>query len=583
MTTNTTAVITVLISATSVAASLPIVNPNLLAAAILLAEVSQASASTSPFVYLGEGRCRDTNFQLYPRLQTRGAGSNDDTQPCFDFCMQANPEKVAGVTLNHYSETNIVCECHLTDTDRVDTSQYTSEVPSSIAIVSDNYVGTGKVGDKRGTPGSTWCYRNESFIASTGVSQASGTFPFVYLGISGRCRDTNFQLYPRLQTRGAGSYPDDIQSCVDFCMQSNPEKVAGLSLNHHSETNIVCECHLTDTDGVDTSQYTSAVPSSIAIVSNNYIGTGNVDDTTGKAGTVWCFRNENFIASHTPSFQPSSQPSQSSRPSQSAKPSQSSQPSLSSRPSKSSQSPSIFLPSETVTIYGSLSFSVDICSFSEDELAAFVEANVATIEDLACTTHSNSQDAVSVCTVEIVSICGSQQGKLLQSSRELQAYTWQLEYRVIETFTCAVVGCNSPADIAAVSSISEAISANIGNSMENGSFLTVLSSGLWYADVINKVCVTDCESGRGNTCGGLADVATDRIYANPRSCCEFELGWLFVEFCEAESFKSECYGGTGRYYRGDSVGVNNCVKDCDPASTFQLSLLSDSIILPFHT
>ena len=50
---------------------------------------------------------------------------------------------------------------------------------------------------------------------------------------------------------------------------------------------------------------------------------------------------------------------------------------------------------------------------------------------------------------------------------------------------------------------------------------------------------------------------------------------------QAESFKSECYGGTGLYYRGDSVGVNNCVKDCDPAS--KLSLLTDSIILPFHT
>eukprot|EP00956_Cyclotella_meneghiniana_P019119 scaffold32514_cov57-Cyclotella_meneghiniana.AAC.1 len=74
------------------------------------------------------------------------------------------------------------------------------------------------------------------------------------------------------------------------------------------------------------------------------------------------------------------------------------------------------------------------------------------------------------------------------------------------------------------------------------------------------------KSARGNTCGGLATVATDKIYANPRSCCESELGWLFVEFCEAESFKSECYGGTGLYYRGDSAGVENCVKDCDPES-----------------
>ena len=281
------------------------------------------------------------------------------------------------------------------------------------------------------------------------------------------------------------------------------------------------------------------------------------------------------------------------------------------------------MPKETVTINGSLSFSFDICSYSEAELAAFIEANVATIEDLACTVP-NSQDTVSVCMAEIVSICGRQQRKLLQSSRELQSSTWQLEYRVIETFTCAVVGCDSPADIAAVASISEAISANIESSMENGSFLSVLStnivptsgldasivncltvwgniedpetevhaeqgtglyypdwkygscledgnqptymdnypetwisdsldqccarffplnyqclnlqgSGLWYADVINKVCVTDCESGRGKTCGGLANVGTDKIYANPRSCCESELGWLFVEFCEVGS------------------------------------------------
>eukprot|EP00956_Cyclotella_meneghiniana_P006260 scaffold8187_cov42-Cyclotella_meneghiniana.AAC.6 len=82
---------------------------------------------------------------------------------------------------------------------------------------------------------------------------------------------------------------------------------------------------------------------------------------------------------------------------------------------------------ETVTIDGSLSFSFDICSYSEAELASFIEANVTTIEDLACTVP-NSQDTISVCMAEIVSICGRQQRKLLQSSRELQASTWRLEY-----------------------------------------------------------------------------------------------------------------------------------------------------------
>ena len=41
-----------------------------------------------------------------------------------------------------------------------------------------------------------------------------------------------------------------------------------------------------------------------------------------------------------------------------------------------------------------------------------------------------------------------------------------------------------------------------------------------------------------------------------------------MTFHQAESFKSECYGGSGLYYRGDSADVNVCVKDCDPNSEF---------------
>ena len=44
-----------------------------------------------------------------------------------------------------------------------------------------------------------------------------------------------------------------------------------------------------------------------------------------------------------------------------------------------------------------------------------------------------------------------------------------------------------------------------------------------------------------------------------------------MTFHQAESFKSECYGGSGLYYRGDSVGVNVCVKDCDPESKWQFT------------
>eukprot|EP00956_Cyclotella_meneghiniana_P028096 scaffold64738_cov66-Cyclotella_meneghiniana.AAC.1 len=318
-----------------------------------------------------------------------------------------------------------------------------------------------------------------------------------------------------------------------------------------------------------------------------------------------------------PSSMPSIQPSESARPSNmpSLQPSESARPSntpsVSMLPtSNPSQSPSIVI--ETVTTPGSLSTSQDICSFSEAQLADFVEAITKTIESSVCSGLTNEE-----CYVIITSVCRS--GREL---RQLQASSWQIEYQVIRMFTCEVAACNSASDIAAVSSIADAVSSDIRKTMNIGAFLAVLStnimltsgldssqftclsvwgttedhetevhvieqgtglyypdweygscledgnqptymdnypdkwisdtldqccarffpenhqclnlqgSGLWYADAFNKVCVTDCESGMGNTCGGLANVVTDKIYANPRSCCESELGWLFVEFCE---------------------------------------------------
>eukprot|EP00956_Cyclotella_meneghiniana_P006259 scaffold8187_cov42-Cyclotella_meneghiniana.AAC.5 len=100
-----------------------------------------------------------------------------------------------------------------------------------------------------------------------------------------------------------------------------------------------------------------------------------------------------------------------------------------------------------------------------------------------------------------------------------------------------------------------------GSCLEDGKQPTYMDNypETWISDSLDQCCAS-----RGKTCGGLANVGTDKIYSTLRSCCESELGWLFVEFCEAEPFKSECYGGTGLYYCGDSVGVKNCVKDCDP-------------------
>jgi len=91
-------------------------------------------------------------------------------------------------------------------------------------------------------------------------------------------------------------------------------------------------------------------------------------------------------------------------------------------------------------------------------------------------------------------------------------------------------------------------------------------SGLWYVDHMNGKCVTDCEEGNGETCGGFANRVSNNLYSNPRDCCSAELFYRFIEFCEADSLSSECYAGTGLFYRGDDAGKKVCVRDCDPAS-----------------
>ncbi|KAL3778805.1 hypothetical protein ACHAWO_012144 [Cyclotella atomus] len=263
----------------------------------------------------------------------------------------------------------------------------------------------------------------------------------------------------------------------------------------------------------------------------------------------------------------------------------------------------------TVKTAGSLSTNQDFCSMSSAQLAAFKNASITTIRGLTCSDPNDDS-----CTAEITSACGSASRRKLSSHRLLQSSTsWQLEYVVINTFTCQTASCSSPSDLSAAVSLSDSVATTMTNSMSSGSFLSLLStalpetavggvgtgkfypdwendsgtcledgnepeymandetmwlsdslrrmlstilsgSGLWYVDPLSNKCVTDCEEGNGETCGGLANVFSDRLYSDPRSCCESELHWRFVEFCEAESFVSSCYGGTGLYYRGDSAG-----------------------------
>lgn len=70
-------------------------------------------------------------------------------------------------------------------------------------------------------------------------------------------------------------------------------------------------------------------------------------------------------------------------------------------------------------------------------------------------------------------------------------------------------------------------------SWDTNSCMNRKGSGLWYADEVNEVCVIDCES--GSICGGLADVSPDKLFGDPKSCCESQLAWRFVDFCEVSS------------------------------------------------
>ena len=125
------------------------------------------ASSVFPFVYLGTGRCRDSEMNHYPRVQSATTGTKEDPQPCFDFCLQANPEKLVGVTLYHLDETNdnVICECQLTDADEVQESQYTSYDDSTSWVTSEIdstwTIGTGNVEGRNGQPNGAYCFVNQ--------------------------------------------------------------------------------------------------------------------------------------------------------------------------------------------------------------------------------------------------------------------------------------------------------------------------------------------------------------------------------------------------------------------------------------
>eukprot|EP00956_Cyclotella_meneghiniana_P038924 scaffold162249_cov20-Cyclotella_meneghiniana.AAC.1 len=156
-----------------------------------------------------------------------------------------------------------------------------------------------------------------------------------------------------------------------------------------------------------------------------------------------------------PSSMPSSGPSESAQPS--LQPSNRQQLSLSSEPSSlpSSSLPPSKPPSkkptpvtQNVTNNGSLSVSINICALDGNQRDAFVVASIATTSN------------------------------------------WQMEYEVTKTLTCAVVSCDSLADLAAVSSVSNSVTALLSSAMSSGSFLTLLSTNLVQSSELDPSIVS---------------------------------------------------------------------------------------------
>lgn len=98
----------------------------------------------------------------------------------------------------------------------------------------------------------------------------------------------------------------------------------------------------------------------------------------------------------------------------------------------------------------------------------------------------------------------------------------------------------------------------------NACLNTDIGSGLWYADHMSGKCVTDCDFGYGERCGGLANLIAEDLYATPMECCKNNFAWIKPKFCESKSLGINCYVGSSKFYRGDESGAEVCVRDCDP-------------------
>ena len=130
-------------------------SPSLIMALVLLSNA--VWMASGQFTKVGDGVCLDSESRYYPGI--RGDGfTQDDPQKCYDWCTQANEEKLVGFMVREfYTAKRCLCLLDSTDLEGVEESDYTN--PSPYDYFSNT--GTGRVTGLVSSQTDYHCYRND--------------------------------------------------------------------------------------------------------------------------------------------------------------------------------------------------------------------------------------------------------------------------------------------------------------------------------------------------------------------------------------------------------------------------------------
>lgn len=127
-----------------------------------------------------------------------------------------------------------------------------------------------------------------------------------------------------------------------------------------------------------------------------------------------------------------------------------------------------------------------MCSNSPEQIEAYSQATQEAISELTgCSGDSG-------CDVETLSMCGNTARRgLRSSSRRMQSSGYQLEFQIIQSFSCEYASCDSPSDLLTTDAIVASIVEPVETALSSDQFLTVLSANL-VASGEFSAAVTTC-------------------------------------------------------------------------------------------